>query len=197
MSHLTYARHVTEQPAVDARITRTRQAVIEAMHRIFEEEGASGLTHQRVALKAGVGRATVYRHWPTTLDLLVDTLQGIDQPMIHPGEEPFDEWLRIQLTHAAAELSLPTSRQFVALMIAEADNHTVIAELGAELIDRTYQVMEEMIDQAVERGELSRRLDRTVLAAQTLGPIIYRTAMQRLDVTPGFIDEIVESVVRR
>lgn len=188
---------MTEHPAVDARITRTRQVVIEAMHRIFEEEGASGLTHQRVALKAGVGRATVYRHWPTTLDLLVDTLRDIDQSMMQPGDEPFDEWLRNQLAHAAVELALPTSRQFIALMIAEADNHTVIADLGAELIERTYRVMEGMIGQAVDRGELDQKLDETDVVAKTLGPIIYRTAMQRLDVTPGFIDEIVESVVPR
>jgi AcrR family transcriptional regulator len=147
-----------------------------------------------VALKAGVGRATIYRHWPTTLDLLVDTLRDMDQTIMQPGDEPFREWLRNQLTHAAAELALPTSRQFIALMIAEADNHTVIADLGAELIERTYRVMDEMIDQAVERGDLDRKLDRTDVVARTLGPLIYRTAMQRMEVTAGFIDDLVDSV---
>jgi AcrR family transcriptional regulator len=186
---------VSEEPAVDVRITRTRNAVIEAMHHIFEEEGASGLTHQRVALKAGVGRATVYRHWPTTLDLLVETLRGLDQPLLHSGEEPFEQWLRLQLRHAATEMALPTARQFIATMIAEADTHTAIAELGADLVEKAVQVIAHMIDRGVERGELKQELDPEDVLAKVFGPIIYRSAMQRRPVTPEFIDGIVDSLL--
>jgi AcrR family transcriptional regulator len=188
---------VSETPAVDVRVTRTRNAVIEAMHHIFEEEGASGLTHQRVALKAGVGRATVYRHWPTTLDLLVETLRDFDQPLLHTGDEPFAEWLRLQLRHAAGELTLPTARQFIATMIAEADSHSAIADLGAELIEKAHRIIETMVNRAVERGELTRELDPADVLAKTMGSIIYRSAMQRMPVTDEFIDDIVDSVVRR
>jgi AcrR family transcriptional regulator len=188
---------VSQEPAVDVRVTRTRNAVIEAMHHIFEEEGASGLTHQRVALKAGVGRATVYRHWPTTLDLLVETLRDMDQPLLHAGEEPFAEWLRLQLRHAAGELTLPTARQFIATMIAEADSHSAIADLGAELIEKAHRIIETMINRATARGELTRELDPADVLAKTLGSIIYRSAMQRMPVTDEFIDDIVESVVGR
>jgi len=43
--------------------------MLRAAAAILEEEGPTGVTHQRVAERAGVGRATAYRHWPQPVDL--------------------------------------------------------------------------------------------------------------------------------
>ena len=59
---------------------RTRALVQDAVRDLFEREGAGALTHQRVAERAGVSRATVYRHWPQPVDLVVEALGVADQP---------------------------------------------------------------------------------------------------------------------
>ena len=53
----------------DRRVLRTRQAVIEAAQRLLFDGGPNALTYSALAAEAGVGRATLYRHWPTIADL--------------------------------------------------------------------------------------------------------------------------------
>ena len=73
----------------DARIAaRTRAAVHEALRSLFAEEGPAALTHQRVAQRAEVGRATIYRHWPRPVDLVTEALTVIDQPVFRSREGP-------------------------------------------------------------------------------------------------------------
>jgi len=50
----------------------TRAAILDAARQVLFDEGWEALSHQRVAEVAGVGRATVYRHWPQRLQLLQD-----------------------------------------------------------------------------------------------------------------------------
>jgi AcrR family transcriptional regulator len=51
-----------------------------AARELLVGEGPGAVTHQRVAQEAGVGRATVYRHWPRPEQLLLDVMAGADLP---------------------------------------------------------------------------------------------------------------------
>src|ERR1700678_3333305 len=92
----------------DARIAariaaRTRDAVHEALRSLFAEEGPAALTHQRVAQRAEVGRATIYRHWPRPVDLVIEALSVIEQPVFRSREGPVREWLSAELTRFSAD----------------------------------------------------------------------------------------------
>jgi len=47
-------------------------------------DGWDAVTHLRVADTSGVGRATIYRHWPTVEDLLADVLLDCQAPLETP-----------------------------------------------------------------------------------------------------------------
>src|SRR4029078_13124760 len=56
--------------SLDPRIERSRRVILEAA---LEELGAVGygaLTIEGVAARAGVGKSTIYRHWPGELPLV-------------------------------------------------------------------------------------------------------------------------------
>ena len=69
----------------DPRIERTRAAVLEAGVAILFEKGPEAVTHAAVATDAHVSRTTVYKHWPTRGELLVEVL---DQVEPHKRVEP-------------------------------------------------------------------------------------------------------------
>ena len=46
------------------RSERAEQAIIDAALSLFAESGPEGLCIERVAARAGVGKATIYRRWP-------------------------------------------------------------------------------------------------------------------------------------
>ena len=47
------------------------RAIIEAALDLFAESGPEGLCIEKVAARAGVGKATIYRRWPGKEDLLL------------------------------------------------------------------------------------------------------------------------------
>src|SRR5690606_2653497 len=59
---------------------RTREAVREAVRSLVQRAGFEAVSHQQVAEEAGIGRATVYRHWPQRTDLLLDALAEVEVP---------------------------------------------------------------------------------------------------------------------
>jgi AcrR family transcriptional regulator len=73
-------------PRADA--IRNRSKILSAAARVFAAQGAAASTEQ-VAAEAGVAIGTVFRHFPTKLDLLAaimkDTLDRIAERMTTPG----------------------------------------------------------------------------------------------------------------
>src|SRR5436853_514718 len=83
--------------------TRTPAAILTAARMLLVRDGPAGVTHQRVAAEAGVGRATVYRHWPRPEQLLLDVMAGVDLPFFREPTVPVRPWLAKQLHRLADE----------------------------------------------------------------------------------------------
>jgi AcrR family transcriptional regulator len=184
-----------ETAAGDARVSRTRAAVADAVASLFEEEGALGLTHQRVATRAGVGRATVYRHWPKTVDLVAEALARADQPLLHLGDGPLRQWLHGELIRAAEQISQPVSSQFIAMMVGNADQSPATRVLRENLNLRTRIVVDHMLDQAIANGELSSRPDTDELVATVLGAIMFRITIQQKYADSGYLGRLVNGAL--
>src|SRR5215467_6175875 len=67
------------------RSERADQAIIDAALSLFAESGPEGLCIERVAARAGVGKATIYRRWPGKEDLLLDAIAALKAPMPEPA----------------------------------------------------------------------------------------------------------------
>jgi AcrR family transcriptional regulator len=186
---------MTETAPEDARVSRTRAAVADAVGSLFEEEGAVGLTHQRVAARAGVGRATVYRHWPKTVDLVTEALARADQPLLHLGDGPLRQWLLGELIRAAEQIAQPVSSQFIASMVATVDQSPAARLLRENLNRRTRLVVDQMLDQATASGELSSRPDTDELVATVLGAVMFRITIQQEDADSGYLGRLVDGAL--
>jgi AcrR family transcriptional regulator len=186
---------MSETAPEDARVSRTRAAVADAVASLFEEQGALGLTHQRVAARAGVGRATVYRHWPKTVDLVTEALSRADQPLLHLGDGPLRQWLIGELIRAAEQIAQPVSSQFIASMVATVDQSPAARLLRENLNRRTRLVVDQMLDQATANGELSSRPDSDELVATVLGAVMFRITIQQKDADSGYLGRLVDGAL--
>lgn len=181
----------------DARIAaRTRAAVHEALRSLFAEEGASALTHQRVAQRAEVGRATIYRHWPRPVDLVTEALSVIDQPVFRSREGSVRAWLGGELARFAADLAEPAATQFLATVIGTADQVQAVADLRDDLLRRISAVLHSGLA-AGEAGDTARRFDLDELLARLLGPVIFRVSIQQRAADRDFIDRLVDAALGR
>lgn len=165
---------------------------MEAAAAIIAADGAGAVTHQRVAERAGVGRATVYRHWPTAGDLLYDAMGEVDEPLFRNQRGRLKPWLRRELRRVAVDIGQPASIQFLAFLVSRSHLEPPAAALRRNLVDRSIAPLTAALDRAVESGELTSAPDPQDLLAHLVGPLLFRVVHQGQRATNRFIDDVIE-----
>src|SRR5260370_10613411 len=69
------------------RSAQAHKAIIDATLELLAEEGFQGLSIEEVAARAGVGKTTIYRRWPSKDELVMEAIRQvqIDVPAIDIG----------------------------------------------------------------------------------------------------------------
>jgi AcrR family transcriptional regulator len=120
----------------DARIIKTRQKVLDAGAIVLFTDGWSEVTHLRLAKETGVARGTIYRHWPTIDDLIVEIFESCD-PAPYSAERTGE--LRTDMIAELALLleNLKASELGDVILNAArlAENNTKIARVHAAIQD--------------------------------------------------------------
>lgn len=178
----------------DPRVFKTQLAVRDTARALFEEEGAAALTHQRVAQRSGIGRATVYRHWPGTTDLLAEALRAVQEPLLRPGRGPLRTWLRREMLRLSVDLSEPTGTQFVAAIITTGDLDPRIAELRDDLMSRTILTLTAMLER-FGTNDADAQLNPEFLLTQLVGPLIVQASIMRHQVDRRFVDQVIDTAL--
>ena len=86
-----------QQTAGRPRSEEAHQAILDATLELLVEVGFSALTVEGVASRAGVGKATIYRRWPSKLPLVVEAfgqLPGFEEVDTGNVEEDLKQMLR-------------------------------------------------------------------------------------------------------
>jgi AcrR family transcriptional regulator len=65
----------TAASAASRRSARAHQAILTATTEMLTEVGYGALTIEGIAARAGVGKTTVYRWWPTKGALVIEAIQ--------------------------------------------------------------------------------------------------------------------------
>src|SRR5262249_59588169 len=101
------------------RSEQAERAIIDAALSLFAESGPDGLCIERVAARAGVGKATIYRRWPGKEDLLLDAIAALKTPLPEPAGRSAREDLVTLLGAMCQETADPRRARQVALLLGE------------------------------------------------------------------------------
>jgi AcrR family transcriptional regulator len=179
----------------DPRSQRSREAILAAVLAILEEDGPGGITHLRVAERAGVGRATVYRHWPQPADLLQEVIAQVPVPFLDQPGDTFRARLRATLVRTRDDFGQPIMQTVLASMIDQSMHDEAADEVRRTKIGRVVARMAEELDAAVAAGELVDEPDADELIARLVGPIFFRLLLQRRPVSDDFLDRLIEETL--
>ena len=183
-------------PATDPRAARSREAILAAAYDLLAREGPGAITHQRVAQQAGVGRATVYRHWAAPEDLLRDVLFSAELPFFATPALPLRSWLHAELRQLADELALPPVASLaIALM-----EQTRSGGAGASPHRHITTITERLAAAfalAVDAGELDKAPAADLAAAHLIGPLVYQTTLQAAPVPDRLLTAVIDAVAPR
>jgi AcrR family transcriptional regulator len=181
---------------LDPRVERTRRIVLAAALDILRDEGWDALTQTRAAERAGVGRATVYRHWPHVSDLLFDALSEAElkDHTVPTGDLQRD--LIKELLAFKRSMANDQSGRIVTALIDRAEWDDDLAAIRRRLAANATSVLQRILRTARERGDLPSAGDDQLLITQLVGPLTFRRFFTGRPVTNRFVTDIVDQVLR-
>jgi AcrR family transcriptional regulator len=172
------------------------RAIVAATLALLEEEGFGSLTMAGVATRAGVSTATLYRRWPSKLDLVVCVLAKLSEetPTIDTGTLPGD--LAALLNHMAAKLAGEGGMLFEGL-VGEGLRHPELAEaLRVKLLAPRRAELIGLLDRAVARGEIPQPEDNSITVSLITGALYERRLISSEPLTPDVVGPLVTLLSR-
>jgi AcrR family transcriptional regulator len=176
-------------------MTEVEARILQATLDELAANGFEGLTVERVAAAACVGRATIYRHWPRRADLVMDAVRSVKgrQPVSTSGSLRGD--LIAQATGLSEALSSTAFGTILPAIIEAARRDEDLAALHRVLIDEKRAEARGLVDAAVDRGEVPATIDRDLVLDLVVGPVFYRHLVRHQATTPAEVEAIVDSAL--
>ena len=182
-------------PEPDPRVERTRRVVAEAALDLLAEVGYGGLTCEGVAARAGVGKATIYRHWRGKLDVVADAVASLKQPPPDLPEGSFRERLVVHLRHVCTMSESSRWAEILPALISASARHPELREWHTGFTNQHRGVLVELLEGGVAGGDLPAGTDVDVLADALVGPIFLRRLLLGRAVDEGDVVAIVDQLI--
>jgi AcrR family transcriptional regulator len=180
---------------VDPRVERSRRVILEATLDELGEVGYGALAIESVARRAGVGKATVYRHWPGKLALVADAVVQLKPAHDLDDSGPLRERI-VRLLRSLTCIVTETrwARCMPALIEAASRDESVRCFHHAFTSERRGDLVG-LIDEGKATGVLAADLDSVLVAELLAGPIFYRRLMTAAPFPADRVDELVDRVL--
>ncbi|MER5360331.1 TetR/AcrR family transcriptional regulator [Streptomyces sp. NPDC002785] len=159
------------------RSAAAERAILDAVVELLEAgEPLAGLSIERIARTAGVGKATIYRRWSGKEELFVDVLRDIEPPEpTVSGTAGLDD-LRLLLESLRRRGLAQRSSVLLHNVFAQMKSHPKLwSEYHCTVIAPRRAAMLAAVQRAVDAGELRGDLDVELMDDLFLGPMLVRT----------------------
>jgi len=179
----------------DPRVERSRRVILEA---VLEELGAVGygaLTIESVAARAGVGKSTIYRHWPGKLALVEDAFRTLKAAVQAPEGGTVRERVIALLEQVAGLIEESTYSACMPALIDAAERDAQVRDFHCRFSSERREVLVALLRDAVATGELPADADPELLADALVGPIMLRRLLLHEPLDPKLVPTLVDQVL--
>jgi len=188
-------------PDASRRNPSSRRAILAAALDLVGEVGYTKLTVEGIAGRAGVGKQTIYRWWPSKGAVLFDAFltlnEGQDgEVQTLPDSGDLEADLKLVLRATVAELNDPRYDEPMRALSTEITHDPALAAAYAERLDGPLrQLKRERLHSAQRAGQLAEELDLDVAIEMVWGPLLNRWLHRSGPLTPEYADQVVETAL--
>ncbi|WP_328909869.1 TetR/AcrR family transcriptional regulator [Streptomyces sp. NBC_00234] len=192
-------------PDSSRRSDRSRRAIYDAALALVVEAGYAKTTIEGIAARAGVGKQTIYRWWPSKAAVLLEAFTDLGERSAELAEEvhgipdtgDLAADLKLVLRATVDELNDPAIEAPTRALTAEG---IVDPKLGAEftekLLDPQLQFYVTRLRAAQEAGELRADIDPRIALELLIAPLTHRWLLRTLPLTHEYADAVVDYALR-
>jgi len=176
---------------------RTRQDILAAARNLLEKGGLTAVTIEAIAQKAGVSRPTIYRYWPNAPAVAMTAfLEASGAPAAAKATRSPLAALRAQLHALADALAAPTGRSVAAMVAASVSETELSKAFQVEFIARNRDATRELLQRCVKEKLVPPPKDMELALDLVFGPLFFRLLMGHAPITRGFVDQLLEAIVK-
>ena len=194
---------VTHEPAESAprsgrpRDARADRAIIDATLDLIAERGVHAFRTEDVASRAGVGKGTIYRRYPSKDDLVTAAVGAlVDQEIVVPDTGSTRSDLLVLMREAVALYSGERpGRLMPKLVSAMAERPELARTIRSGFLAARRAALAEVLRRGIDRGDLRRDLDVEFALDLLGGPLFYRRLITGGPIDDRLAQNVVELMV--
>jgi AcrR family transcriptional regulator len=173
------------------------RAILAAAADLLAERGLAGMSIEEVASRAGVGKATIYRRWPSRGTLALDAFLAQFQSQLPlPDTGSLHDDLLVALRNWIRSVTRTSAGPALAGLIAEAQLEPGLATAWRERVFERLRAQQKiMLDRAVARGEISAKTDYDVVLDLMFGAAYHRLLNGHRPLTDQFARHVVDLIM--
>ncbi len=188
-------------PDVSRRSSAARQAILEAARELVLSVGYARLTIEGIAAKAGVGKQTIYRWWPSKGAVVFEAFLATGGDAGGSTELPdtgnIERDLKTVLRATVEELLDPSFDAAFRGMAAEIQSDTELArQLVEVLLGPQMKATVRRLERAQRAKQIRRGVDLDVATELLFGPIFHRWLLRTRPLDRAFADTVVAMTLR-
>ncbi len=196
-------RHMTAPPTspsdrnkssdLDPRVARSRARVLDAATHLLVEGGPSALTVDAIAARSSVAKSTLYRHWSSIDDLVVDVLgHNLQTTHVPDGVEGFEPSMRALMHEIAARGADPEWQKILPALFTLKLHTSAIETMADDDQNEQLSVLSNVLDLGVAEGRLPADIEPEFALYQLIGPIVLATLASGGDTPLTMVDALVD-----
>lgn len=185
------------RPRGRPRRAAARGAIIEATLELLAERGFQAATMDAIAARACVGKNTIYRRWASKEELVADAIHDLSADLdVLEGDDLYAVLLH-QIHDFIDLFADPLVGRILPGLLGELHRNPEFAAAWADRVVRPRrQLIDDLLRQALERGELRKGTDPDLIADLLVSPPFVRVLFPfgLVDVQKRYADELLEAI---
>jgi AcrR family transcriptional regulator len=178
------------------RSEQARRAIFRSTLKLLQRYSFSGLTIEAIAADADVGKATVYRWWPSKGALVVDAFASSAESELHfPNTGSVYRDMSLQMAQFLGVLRSPRGRIVAALLAGGQSDSELLSAFRERFLRPRREEAYKTLRRAIERGELPQNLDLDIVLDTLYGAIYMRFLIRHDELSVDYIHEVCRLVL--
>jgi AcrR family transcriptional regulator len=179
-----------------SRSETSRKAILEATSELLEDTTVQKLSIEAIAKRAGVGKTTIYRWWPSKAAVVIDAF--VEHHIVHtPIREdvPVREALTEHLASLIEQYAGPQGR-LVAQIIAESQyEESTLHEFRERFWDGRRAATLALVERGIREGDLREDLDPGLMVELMYSAVYVRLLFRYRELDRSFAEQIVATAM--
>jgi AcrR family transcriptional regulator len=154
----------------------SRDAILRAATDLVVEQGYAAVSIEKIAKRAGAGKQTIYRWWPSKGDVLMEALVAKTDTYIPvPDEGSWAADLRRMLEDSLTLARAPQIGELLSALMVEAQLDPAFgARFRTDFLERRRAALTTLVERARRRGDLPPGITAPFASDVVFGVIWYR-----------------------